>query len=262
VHVLKQYSAGQSLEPEGIHPRACVDPAAHLEPNVGVGAAAVIEAGARIGTGTTVGAGAYVGRNVAVGDNCLIHPGVRLLHGVRLGSRVIVHAGTVVGSDGFGFVPTGNGHDKIPQIGDVVIEDDVEIGANCTIDRGTLGSTRIGRGVKIDNLVHIGHNVTIGENSVIVAQVGISGSTRVGRGVMLGGQAGVAGHVEVGDGARVGGQSGVTKSVDAGAVVSGYPAMDHDRARRLQAHLRRLPDLSEQVRKLEARLRDLEKGRE
>jgi UDP-3-O-[3-hydroxymyristoyl] glucosamine N-acyltransferase len=170
----------------------------------------------------------------------------------------VVHAGTVLGSDGFGYARREGGYEKIPQVGTVVVEDDVEIGANVAVDRATMGVTRIGRGVKIDNLVHIAHNVSVGENTLLVAQVGISGSTQVGQDVTLAGQAGVMGHIRIGDRAMVGAQAGVTKDVPAGARVSGYPAMEHDRARRLNAYVRRLPDLFATLKRLEERVRELE----
>jgi UDP-3-O-[3-hydroxymyristoyl] glucosamine N-acyltransferase len=183
---------------------------------------------------------------------------VTVLHEIEIGERVVLHSGVVVGSDGFGYLTKDGVHEKVPQVGTVVVEDDVEIGANAAIDRGTLGATRIGRGVKIDNLVHIAHNVTVGEHSLLIAQVGISGSTRIGHHAVLAGQVGVAGHVEIGDGAMVGAQAGVSKSVPAGTKVSGYPAMEHDRARRLNAYYRRLPRMQQRIRELEERLERLE----
>jgi UDP-3-O-[3-hydroxymyristoyl] glucosamine N-acyltransferase len=203
-----------------------------------------------------------VGAEAEIGEGSYLFPNVTVLHRVRLGKRVIVHASSVIGSDGFGYLQREGLHEKIPQLGTVVVDDDVEIGANVAIDRATLGETRIGKGVKIDNLVHIAHNVTVGDGTLVIAQVGISGSTQIGTSVTIAGQAGVAGHIKVGDGATIGAQAGVTKPVAAGERVSGYPAMDHERARRLNAYYRRLPGLYDQIQALEERVRELERERE
>ncbi len=183
-----------------------------------------------------------MGPDCQVGEQSILHPHVVLRARVALGRRVIVHPGSVLGADGFGYVFDGQAHRKIPQVGRVVVEDDVEIGANVTVDRATLGETVIGRGTKIDNLVQIGHNTVIGANSIIVAQTGISGSCRIGRGVVLGGQVGMSDHVTVGDGARVGAQSGVHRDVPAGAAVIGTPAIPAESGIRVMAALARLPD--------------------
>jgi len=174
-----------------------------------------------------------------------------------VGKNVIIHCGAVLGSDGFGFAKEGEVYRKIPQVGTVVIEDDVEIGANCTIDRATLGETRIRRGTKLDNLIQIAHNVEIGENTVIAAQTGISGSTRIGQGVTIGGQVGFAGHIQIGDHSTCGAQAGVTKSVPPNTVVSGYPARPHAQAKREEAAIRRLPELMKRVRELEKEIEQL-----
>jgi UDP-3-O-[3-hydroxymyristoyl] glucosamine N-acyltransferase len=245
----------------GVHPSAVVDASARLGANVSIGACAVVEQGAVLADGVILSPGVFVGANAMIGDGSYLFPNVIVLHKVRLGKRVIVHAGTVIGSDGFGYLQREGLHEKVPQLGTVVVEDDVEIGANVAIDRATLGETHIGKGVKIDNLVHIAHNVTVGEGTIVVAQVGISGSTQIGNGVTIGGQAGLAGHIKVGDGAMIGAQAGVTKPVAAGERVSGYPAMDHERARRLNVYYRRLPGLYEQLRALEDRVRELESER-
>ena len=181
----------------------------------------------RLDDGVTVMPGCYLGDEVHLGAGTLLYPNVTILERCQVGRHCLIHSGTVIGSDGFGFVPTPAGNVKIPQLGTVVIEDEVEIGANCAIDRGALGETRIGRGVKIDNLVHLAHNVTVGEHSLLVAQVGVSGSTKLGRRVILAGQVGLVGHIELGDGVRVGAQSGVNHSVPAGQDVSGSPAFSH-----------------------------------
>jgi UDP-3-O-[3-hydroxymyristoyl] glucosamine N-acyltransferase len=248
--------------PRGVHPTAVVDPTARLGREVSIGALCVVEGRAEIGDGATLAPGVYVGEEARIGGGCYLHPNVTVLERVILGEHVIVHSGTVIGSDGFGYVSDRSGHRKVPQVGTVVVEDRVEIGANVAVDRGTLGETRIERGAKIDNLVHIAHNVTVGENAILVAQVGVSGSTRVGKNATLAGQAGIVGHITVGDGAQVGAQAGVTKSVPSGARVSGYPAMEHDRARRLNAYYRRLPALFEELKRLENRVRELERERE
>ncbi|HEY8368325.1 MAG TPA: UDP-3-O-(3-hydroxymyristoyl)glucosamine N-acyltransferase, partial [Thermodesulfobacteriota bacterium] len=208
----------------------------------------------RIGAGAWLVSGVHLGEGVEIGEATTLHPHVTVYPDCRIGSRVIVHAGTVIGSDGFGFARTPNGAVKVPQVGRVVIEDDVEIGANCAIDRATLGETRIGRGVKIDNLVQIGHNVQLGPGTIVVAQAGISGSTKVGRGVTIAGQAGLVGHVEVGDGVIVTAQTGVTNDVPAGQVVSGSPHRPHGEWKRIMAAMADLPNLRQRVKALERRV--------
>ena len=262
LRIARAFHAELPDRPQGVHPSAVVDPSARLGQNVSVGACAVIEKNAVIADGVILSPGVFVGAGATIGEGSYIFPNVIVLHSVRLGRRVIVHAGSVIGSDGFGYLQREGLHEKVPQLGTVVVDDDVEIGANVAIDRATLGETRIGKGVKIDNLVHIGHNVTVGDGTIVVAQVGISGSTQVGSGVTIAGQAGLVGHIKVGDGAMIGAQAGVTKPVAAGERVSGYPAMDHERARRLNAYYRRLPGLYEQLRALEDRVRELERERE
>ena len=238
--------------PAGIHPSAVVDAEAELGDAVHIGPHCVVEAGARIGARSILLAGCYVGHGATVGEDCRLHAHVSVRAHCVLGNRVWIHDGAVIGSDGFGYSPRKDGSwEKIPQLGNVTVGDDAEIGANVTVDRARFGSTRIGNGVKIDNLVQIAHNVQIGDNSVMAAQVGISGSTRIGGHVQLGGQAGLAGHLEIGDGAVVGAQAGVTKSVAPRTFVSGYPAMDHKRAMLLQAHLGKLPELRKRVQALE-----------
>ena len=235
----------------GVHRTAVVAADAHVDPTASVGAQAVIEAGARIGARVRVSPLAYVGPGVEIGEDSSVGAHVALLAGVRLGRRVLVHPGAVLGADGFGFAFDGAQHRKIPQTGGVVIEDDVEIGANTTIDRATFGDTIVRRGTKIDNLVQIGHNVEVGEHSILVSQVGVSGSSRLGRGVVLAGQVGVADHVTVGDGALVGAQAGVPSDLDAGGKYLGTPARPMLEAKRIMAAETRLPELLRRVRALE-----------
>jgi UDP-3-O-[3-hydroxymyristoyl] glucosamine N-acyltransferase len=247
--------------PIGSHPTAHVGENVQLGGEVGIGPLAHVGRGCRIGEGTRIYGGAYVGGDVEIGDDCLIYPGVTVLDHCRIGNRVIIHSGTVIGSDGFGFAQDQKGrHVKIPQTGIVQIDDDVEIGANCAIDRAAFGRTWIQRGTKIDNLVQIAHNVVIGEDSIIIAQVGISGSTRVGKHVILAGQVGVVGHLEIGDGARVGAQSGVGRSLKAGEDVSGSPAIPHKEWLKMSATSRRLPQLREELRQLKTKVQELEKA--
>jgi len=262
LRLARAFQAELPMRPRGVHPNAVVDPSAHIGQDVSIGACAVVEKDASIADGVTLCPGVFVGVGASVGEGSYLFPNVIVLHAVHLGRRVIVHSGTVLGSDGFGYLQRDGLHEKVPQLGKVVVDDDVEIGANVCIDRATLGETRIGKGVKIDNLVHIAHNVTVGDGTLVIAQVGISGSTQIGTGVTIAGQAGLAGHIKVGDGATIGAQAGVTKPVAAGERVSGYPAMDHERARRLNAYYRKLPDLYEQLRALEDRVRELEREQE
>jgi UDP-3-O-[3-hydroxymyristoyl] glucosamine N-acyltransferase len=211
----------------------------------------------RLGDQVTIMAGCVIGDRVEIGSDTLLHPNVTILERCRIGSRVIIHSGAVIGSDGYGFIPTDAGIVKIPQLGIVVIEDDVEIGANCAIDRGALGETRLGRGVKLDNLVHLAHNVTVGENSFIVAQVGVAGSTKLGKRVALGGQVGVAGHLELADGVQVGAQAGVSHSLKAGQVVVGSPVRPIKEFAVLNAHYSKLPEIYQRLKQLEKKVADL-----
>lgn len=254
--------AGGPEHPPGVHESAWVGEGVHLGKGVSIGPLAHVGNGVSIGDHTVILGGAYLGSGVCVGEDCLIHPRVAILDRCRLGSRVIVHAGAVIGSDGFGFAQDEEGrHIKIPQVGIVQIDDDVEIGANCAVDRATFGRTWIKRGTKIDNLVQIAHNVTVGEHSIVVAQVGISGSTRVGSHVILAGQVGIVGHVEIGDRVRIGAKSGVAHSVKAGEDVLGYPAMPHKEFLRCAAGFRHLPRFREELRELRAKVGKLEEER-
>lgn len=237
----------------GIHPTAVVDADAMVDAGASVGPCAVIGAGTRIAAGAVVGAHVVIGRDCRVEAGAVIHPQATLYDGVSIGERSIIHSGARLGADGFGFVWE-NGHRKVPQVGGCRIEADVEVGANTTIDRGSIGDTVVGQGTKVDNLVQIGHNCRIGRHCIIVSQVGISGSTRVGDGAVLGGQVGVQGHIEIGAGAKVGGQAGVLGDVPAGETWSGYPARPHREALRAQAALFKLPDALRRLRDLERAL--------
>ncbi len=225
------------------HPAAVIAASAQLADDVDVAAGAVIGEGCQIATGCRIGAGAVIGRHCQLGEGCLIHPRAVIADGCLLGKRVILQPGAVIGSDGFGYAWDGKAHVKIPQTGIVELHDDVEIGANTCIDRGALGNTVVHQGVKIDNLVQLGHNVEIGACSVLVSQVGISGSTQIGRGCQLGGQAGVAGHLSIGDGCKVAAQSGVIGNLEAGGTYGGTPAIPHRIWLRSMALLNRLPEL-------------------
>ncbi len=242
----------------GIDPAAVVAADAHVDASACVGALTVVEAGARIGAGVRLYPLVYVGAGVEIGEGCIIYPHVTLRDGVRLGRRVIVHPGAVLGADGFGYAFHDGAHRKIPQVGGVRVEDDVEIGANTTIDRATFGDTVVGRGTKIDNLVQLGHNVEVGEHCIIVSQVGVSGSSRLGRGVVLAGQVGVADHVTIGDGAMIGGRSGIAADVAPGDKLLGTPARPILQAKRIMLAEAKLPELLQRVRVLERRLQALE----
>ncbi len=246
----------------GVHALALVAGSARVDPSAAVGPFSVVEEGARIGRQARVGALCYVGAGAVIGDDVVLYPRVVLREGVTLGDRVIVHPGVVIGADGFGYAFDGTAHRKIPQVGGVRIGDDVEIGANTTVDRGTLGDTVIGRGSKIDNLVQVAHNCELGEDVILVAQVGISGSCRIGRRAILAGQVGVADHVTIGDGAIVTAQSGVPGEIPPGEVWSGTPSRPSAETRRIWAAERMLPELLRKVRAMEKRLQALEEGRE
>ena len=243
----------------GISPGACVDPAANVSPEATIQPGAVVSAGASVGPRAVLYPGVFLGEEVVVGEDSVLYPNVVVYRRCTIGRRVILHAGVVIGADGFGFARPGVENVKIPQVGWVRIDDDVEIGANTTIDRGTFGPTWIQRGVKIDNLVQIGHNVTVGEYSVIVAQAGVSGSTSLGRGVIIGGQAGMVGHIRLGDHVMVTAQTGVHKDVPAHSIVSGTPHMPHRDWLRVGACLSRLPEMRQSIATLHRRLEALER---
>ena len=244
----------------GVSPDARVDATASLGEGAAIGAFAVVGEGARIGARVVLGAGVVIGEGAAVGDDTVVMPRVVLYPGTQLGARCIVHAGVVLGADGFGFATSGGSHRKVPQVGRVVIEDDVEIGANTTVDRGALGETRIGHGTKIDNLVMIAHGASIGPHGLLAAQSGVSGSTRIGSHVTFAGQSGTAGHLSLGDRVVVAAKSAVFADVADGSFVAGIPAVDHRAWKRSQAIVKMLPELRERLRKLEERLDALTSG--
>ncbi|MBI5434196.1 MAG: UDP-3-O-(3-hydroxymyristoyl)glucosamine N-acyltransferase [Planctomycetes bacterium] len=248
----------------GVHPRAVVATDAVLGEGAAIGELAVVGSRARLGAGVVLHPGVVIGPDCEVGEGTEIHPNTVLYAGVRLGARCLVHAGAVLGADGFGFEPPrrlGEPWTKIPQSGTVVVEDEVEIGANTTIDRARFGITRIGRGTKLDNLIHIAHNCEIGAGSMFAAQVGVAGSTRIGRSAMIGGQAGIGGHLVLGDGLRIGGQAGVIGAVPGGVDLFGTPARPKREALKHFAAVERLPKLLERIAELEARLAALERDR-
>ncbi|MCC2643119.1 MAG: lpxD [Nitrospira sp.] len=232
-----------------------------IGPDVSIWPGVTLGARVSIGARVTLYPGVFVGDDSAIGDDALLYPNVVVREGCRLGARVIVHSGTVIGSDGFGYVQYQGRHQKIPQLGGVIIEDDVELGANVTVDRATFGNTVIKCGTKIDNLVQIAHNVVVGEHSILVAQVGIAGSTTLGRHVMVGGQAGLADHLQIGDQVMIAAKSGVTRSLEPNQIVSGAPVMPHATFLKAQAVIPQLPDLRRRIRELEERLEKLEQTR-
>ena len=259
--LLKAYADAKPRK-TGISPKAAIDDSATIGENCYIGHFAVVEAGAVLGNNVQIYPGTYVGDNVTIGDNTILYAGVKVYEGCRIGSDTIIHAGAVIGADGFGFAPdaeTGT-YSKIPQIGNVVIEDHVEIGANTCIDRATMGSTRIGSGVKLDNLNQIGHNVVVGENTVCAAQAGIAGTSKIGNHCMIGGQTGIAGHLNIGDNVNIGSKSGVSNSISAGETYFGYPAIPIAKHHRSHAIFRNLPELAKKVRDIEKRINETESG--
>ena len=251
--LLDKYQQIKTQQLTGIQQPIYMDPTAKIGEQVFIGAFAYLGEQVTVGNGTKIFPNVYLGNNVTVGNNSMIHPGVKIYHDCVIGSNVVIHAGTIIGSDGFGYAPQPDGSlKKVPQIGNVVIEDGVEIGANTTIDRATIGSTLIKSGAKLDNLLQIAHNVEVGNNSVIAAQSGVSGSTKIGRNVMIGGQAGIVGHIQIADGSKINAQSGVSKSIKVPhSAVTGSPAYDYTAALRSQAITRNLPQLEKRIKELE-----------
>ena len=242
----------------GIHPLAFIDPTAKIGEGCYVEAFAVVSANATVGNGTQIYAHATIGESAKVGSNCTIYSNVSIYHDCVVGNNVIIHSGAVIGADGFGFVPAGDGYDKLPQIGIVTIEDNVEIAANTFIDRSTMGSTIIGKGVKLDNLVQVAHNVTVGQNTVMSAQVGIAGSAKIGEWCTFGGKVGIAGHIHIANHTTAGATSAIAGTISKeGSTILGIPAIDAHRFARCNAVFRNLPDLSKEVQQLKRELADL-----
>ncbi len=258
VKIISMFTPDDAGHPRGIDYTVFMGKNVFLGKEVTIGAYSVIGDNVTLGDNVIIYAGCYIGHHTKIGNQALIYPHVSIRERISIGSGVIIHSGAVIGSDGFGFVTIKGAHHKIPQVGTVEIGDNVEIGANVTIDRARFGKTVIGRGTKIDNLVQIAHNVTIGENALIVAQVGIAGSVIIGNNVTLGGQAGLVGHITVGDNAIVTGQTGVAKSVPPDTMVSGYPARPFMTTQRVNASLQNLPKLFDQVKELKIRIQELE----
>ena len=242
---------------QGIEQPSFVAEGVSLPDDVYVGAFAYIGKGAKIGKGVQIHPQAYVGQNVTVGDGVIIYPGVKIYHGCVIGNRCIIHAGAVIGADGFGFAPMPDGsYSKIPQLGNVVIEDDVEIGANTTVDRATMGHTRVGKGTKLDNLIQVAHNVEIGGNTVMAAQVGIAGSAKIGSNCMVGGQVGIAGHITIGDKVNIGAQSGLHSNTPSNVTIMGSPAIDARKWMRLCGYQQRLPEMMQSINELKKELKN------
>lgn len=257
VRIIEFFHAQREREQPIVSPLASVSPGAMLGDGVEIGQFTVICEDAVVGNDAHLDAGCYVGKGATIGANTRLFPGVKVLADCVIGARCIINAGTIIGAEGYGFVTTAEGHRKFPQLGRVIIGDDVEIGACCTIDRAALDETRVGRGCKIDNLVQIAHNVHVGEHTLIAAQCGIAGRARIGSWCIIGGQVGIQGGIEVGDRCVIAGQSGVFSSLPAGSKVSGYPAKPHQQAMRVLALTQKLPELTEKLKALEEELREL-----
>ena len=257
--LLTTYQNLKAQQKKGIESPSQIASTATLGTDVYIGAFAYVGEKVNIGNNTKIFPGVYIAENVRIGNNTTIHAGVKIYEDCVIGNDVIIHAGTVIGSDGFGFAPQPDGsYQKVPQIGNVIIEDQVEIGANTTIDRATMGSTIIKKGVKLDNLIQIAHNVEIGSQTVIAAQTGISGSTKLGQKIMIGGQAGIAGHLTIADGVKIAGGAGVTKNLDGeGKSYAGFPAEDAKQSLKTQVYTRQLPELEKRVKELEKLLTQL-----
>lgn len=248
-----------TVYPLGIHPASVMEKDVKIGENVSISAYTYLSKGVEIADNVIINPFVFIGKNTKIGEGTFIYPNVVVREDIVIGKRVIIHSGTVIGSDGFGYVKNKDGSNfKVPQVGSIIIEDDVEIGANVTIDKATLGETIIKKGTKIDNLVQVGHNVIIGENTVIAAQAGISGSVKVGKNAALGGQVGLADHIDLGDNVTVYAQSGVSKNVEAGTTVFGYPAKEKGEAARTLAEINNLPKLKERVKELEKKIKEFE----
>lgn len=257
--LLKLYEQAMGKR-EGVHPLACVAPTASVGEGCYVGPFAYIGENVVVGAGTQIYAHAVIEERARVGEGCILYPGVSVYHDCRIGNRVILHSGCVIGADGFGFAPAADGYEKIPQIGIVTIEDDVEIGANACVDRSTMGSTFVRRGVKLDNLVQIAHNCEVGENTVMSAQVGVAGSTKIGRWCMFGGQVGIAGHAVIGDRTHSGAQAGIAGSLPKGNVaVQGSPAIEHKNFARSSVVFKHLPEMYAEFNRMKKEIEELKK---
>ena len=249
--LLDFYQVSQLPSPE-VSPAATIDPQAELGKQCYIGAQTIIQAGSFIGDQSTIHPQVYIGKNVQIGKQTIIYPGVQILDGTEIGDRCIIHSGTVIGSDGFGFAPQKDGsYQKIPQLGTVWIGNDVEIGANCTIDRATLGETKVGHGVKLDNQIQVAHNAEIGDHTVIAAQSGVAGSAKVGKYCVIGGQVGVVGHIEVGDHVQIQGQSGVSSNIPSNMAIQGTPAFSYKDYSRSYIYFKKLPDIIKKIESLE-----------
>jgi UDP-3-O-[3-hydroxymyristoyl] glucosamine N-acyltransferase len=257
--LLTKYQELKAQQLEGIQTPSFIAPSAKIGTNHFIAAFAYINEGATLGDHVKIFPNVVIGENVKIGNHVTIHPGVVVYADCVIGNHVTIHSGSIIGSDGFGFAPKEDGsYQKVPQLGNVVIEDDVEIGANTTIDRATIGSTFIRKGVKLDNQIQIAHNVEIGSNSVIAAQTGVSGSTKIGKNVMAGGQVGFSGHISIADGIKIAGKTGVTKSfLTANMTLTGYPAAEQKQSLRSQVYVKNLPELEKRVQELEILVQQL-----
>ncbi len=252
-HLMQMVAKFTEPEYNGVEQPSFVSPDVDLPEGIYVGAFSYIAKGVKLGKNVKIYPKVYIGDNVKIGDNVILKPGVTIYHNCVIGNNVTIHSGSVIGGDGFGFAPVNGQYDKIPQIGNVVIEDNVEIGANTTIDRATMGSTVIRKGVKLDNLIQVAHNVEIGENTVMAAQVGVAGSTKIGKNNMIGGQVGFAGHIEIGDNNAIGAQSGIPNNVGSGKRLMGYPAVDAPIFARNLVYVKQISKLIKRVENLEQR---------
>jgi len=258
--LLDKYQQIQQQQLTGIQQPVYIDATAKIGDNVYIGAFVYVGKNVVVGDGTKIYPSTFIGDNVTIAQHTILHPGVKIYHDCIIGSNVTIHAGSVIGADGFGFAPQADGSlKKVPQIGNVLIEDNVEIGSNTCIDRATIGSTIIKSGAKLDNLLQIAHNVEVGNNTVIAAQTGVSGSTKIGNNVMIGGQAGLAGHLIIGDGAKINAQTGVGKAVKPGTSVTGTPFDEFRKYMRNQAFVRSLPQMEKRLKELEALVKELRK---
>lgn len=254
--LLQMVSAMTAPHPVGVEQPSFVAQGVEMPDDAYIGAFAYISPGVKLGKGVKIYPQVFVGAGVEIGEGTILYPGVKVYHGCKIGARCIIHSGAVIGADGFGFAPTDGVYNKIPQLGNVVIADDVEIGANTTVDRAVMGSTRIGKGVKLDNLIQVAHNCEIGDNTVMASQSGIAGSTKVGKGCMVGGQVGFAGHLHIGDNVQIGAQSGINKNAPDGARIMGYPAVEYGDFARQTINIRNLTSLYKRVGELEKAQRE------